>query len=315
MFLHTYSTVDTINTVFPIAHITNSCIIMNDATLIYLAIILEAEAVLNYLIVDDEPYICEDLAYELERLLPEDSNLLIANSAAEALEIAEKNPIYVAFLDVDMPVMNGLELAKVIEEKNLAQNIVFVTGYPDYSLDAWNTQASGFLVKPVQTQKLETCLKKLRNPFNSDAPAKEQELLNFHCFGIFEVTFQGKPLHFKRRKCKEFLAYLIDRHGARVTTGDLRFIFWDEGEDTEEKAAYIRVLASEIRTVLAAIGQEQIFIHEKNNYGLDITKVKCDYYDYLAGDENARRSFRQEYMSQYSWADVTLATLLDAMDA
>lgn len=268
---------------------------------------------LNYLIVDDEPYICEDLAYELGRLLPKDSTLLTANNAAEALAIAEKTPIYVAFLDVDMPGMNGLELAKVIEEKNLARNIVFVTGYPDYSLDAWNTQASGFLVKPVHPQKLEKCLNNLRDPIDPDAPAEEQDLLTFHCFGIFEVMFQGKPLHFKRRKCKEFLAYLIDRQGARVTTGDLRFVFWDEDEDTEGKAAYIRVLASEIRTVLAQIGLEHIFFHEKNSYGLDISKVKCDYYDYLAGDENAKRAFQQEYMSQYPWADVTLAALLDDM--
>lgn len=269
---------------------------------------------LNYLIVDDEPYICEDLAYELKRLLPEDSNLLLAYNAMQALEIMKKTPIYVAFLDVDMPGMNGLELAKVMEEQNLARNIVFVTGYPDYSLDAWNTQASGFLVKPVLPQKLEMCLKKLRNPIDRDAPAAEPDLLNFHCFGIFDVTFQGKPLHFKRKKCKEFLAYLIDRRGARVTTGDLRFAFWDEDEDTEEKASYIRVLASEIRTVLSQIGQEQVFFHEKNSYALDISKVKCDYYDYLAGDENAKYAFQQEYMSQYSWADVTLATLLDDMD-
>lgn len=269
---------------------------------------------LNYLIVDDEPYICEDLAWELERILPEGSNLLTANNAKEALVIAEKEPIYVAFLDVDMPGMNGLELAKVLEERKLSRNIIFVTGYPDYSLDAWNTRASGFLVKPVQPQKLEMCLNKLRDPFDPNAPAEEKDLLRFHCFGIFDVTYQGKPLHFKRRKCKEFLAYLIDRQGARVTTGDLRFIFWEEDEDTEEKAAYIRVLASEIRTVLAQIGQEQVFFHEKNSYGIDVTKVKCDYYDYLAGDENAKRAFRQEYMSQYSWADVTLATLLDTQD-
>ena len=274
------------------------------------------EAVLNYLIVDDEPYICDDLAYELERILPADSKLLIANNAQEAIAIAEKTPVYVAFLDVDMPGMNGLELAKVIEEKNLARNIVFVTGYPDYSLDAWNTQASGFLVKPVQRTKLEACLKKLRDPEGkAEAPAEAADLLQFFCFGIFEIMFRGKPLHFKRRKCKEFLAYLIDRKGAIVTTGDLRFILWDEGEDTEEKASYVRVLAWEIRTVLAQIGQEHVFYHEKNGYGLDITKVKCDYYDYLAGDEAARRAFQQEYMSQYSWAYMTLATLLDSTEA
>lgn len=63
---------------------------------------------LNYLIVDDEPFICEDLAYELKHILPEDSHLLLANNASEALELAAQHPIYVAFLDVDMPGMNGL---------------------------------------------------------------------------------------------------------------------------------------------------------------------------------------------------------------
>lgn len=201
---------------------------------------------LNYLIVDDEPYICEDMVYELQRLLPADSHLLTAHNAQEAIALAEAHQIYIAFLDVDMPGMNGLELATLLEERKLTQNIIFVTGYPDYSLDAWGTQASGFLVKPVQRHRLEACLNKLRNPIlpGGDAPAPALDQLHFHCFGIFEVMYQGKPLHFKRRKCKEFLAYLVDRQGAMVTTGDLRLIFWEEDEDTEDKAAYIRVLAS-----------------------------------------------------------------------
>ena len=266
---------------------------------------------LNYLIVDDEPYICEDLAYELEHLLPADSKLHMANNAQEALAIARTTPIYIAFLDVDLPGMNGLELAKVIEEENLARNIVFVTGYPDYSLEAWNTQASGFLVKPVQRQKLEACLKKLRNPSGAEVPAAEPDMLNIHCFGIFDVTFQNKPLHFKRRKAKELLAYLVDRRGATVTPGDICFALWEE-DDIYDKTAYIRVLASDLRRVLARIGQEHVFFHTRNCYGLDVSKVKCDYYDYLAGDKHA---FKQEYMSQYSWADETLGALLnDAED-
>lgn len=272
---------------------------------------------LHYLVVDDEPYICEDMVYELKRILPKDAHILTANDAQEALRLAAENDVYVAFLDVDMPGMNGLELTHVLTERKLARNIIFVTGYPDYSLEAWNTQASGFLVKPVQRQRLETCLSKLRNPAGETdaAPADPTEpMLHFHCFGIFEVMYQGKPLHFKRRKCKEFLAYLIDRQGAMVSTGDLRFILWDEADDTDEKAYYIRVLASEIRTVLAQIGQEHVLFHEKNSYGIDMAKVKCDYFDYLRGDPQAKRAFQQEYMSQYSWADATLASLLQTMD-
>lgn len=63
--------------------------------------------------------------------------------------------------------------------------------------------------------------------------------------------------------------------------------------------------------MLAQIGQEHVFFHEKNSYSIDVSKVKCDYYDYLKGDEQAQRAFQQEYMSQYSWADMTLASLLD----
>lgn len=66
--------------------------------------------------------------------------------------------------------------------------------------------------------------------------------------------------------------------------------------------------------MLAQIGQEEVFFHTKNAYGIDRAKVKCDYYDYLQGDAAAKRAFQQEYMSQYSWADGTLAALLEAED-
>lgn len=104
---------------------------------------------MNYLIVDDEVILLRDMERLAREVLPEDSQIYTADNWKSALHLVEQYKPYVVFLDVDMPEMNGLQISGRIEEISPKSNIIFVTGFPEYSLDAWNTNASDFLVKPV----------------------------------------------------------------------------------------------------------------------------------------------------------------------
>ncbi len=71
-----------------------------------------------------------------------------------------------AILDIEMGNSSGLTLCHTLLEINPTTNVIFLTAYADYSLDAWKTEASGFILKPLTTEGVREQLKKLRYPFS-----------------------------------------------------------------------------------------------------------------------------------------------------
>lgn len=257
---------------------------------------------MSYLIVDDEVILLRDMERLVREILPEDAEINTADNWKSALELVKQEKPHVIFLDVDMPEMNGLQIAKQVERISPESNIIFVTAYPEYSLDAWGTNASDFLVKPVLRRDLERALGKLRI-------ARREDKLCFHCFGNFDVSCRGQSLRFERRQSKEFLAYLVDRRGAEVSENEIRAILWEDEEDTDSKKSYIRTLASDIRKTLESAGFTDVFQHSRGGYSLDVSKADCDFWQYI--DSGGKTdTFRGEYMTQYSWAEETLGALL-----
>ena len=85
----------------------------------------------------------------------------------EAIEYAKADRVELAILDIELGTASGLELCHTLLEINPCTNIVFLTAYPEYALDAWKTEARGFLVKPLTPEDVKEQLKKLRIPFSA----------------------------------------------------------------------------------------------------------------------------------------------------
>lgn len=107
---------------------------------------------MRILIVDDEKLIAEDLKNEVLRLYP-DYTVEAVTNAEDALELVKKHEYEVAMLDIDMAGMDGLTLARKILAIYPIINIIFVTGYSEYSLEAHELYCSAFLLKPVGERK------------------------------------------------------------------------------------------------------------------------------------------------------------------
>ena len=118
---------------------------------------------MTILIVDDFPLIAEDLDMQIQELYP-DSIRDIAHNGKDALALAAQKRYDVAFLDIDLPDIDGLTLAKELSVSQPLLNLVFVTGYSEYALDAYQVFASGFLVKPVTKEHLQSAFAHLRHP-------------------------------------------------------------------------------------------------------------------------------------------------------
>ena len=117
------------------------------------------------LIADDELNLAEHLKAMLAKLWPEAEMLPIAANGLEALRAIDDAAPEVAFLDIRMPGLTGLELAGRIEART---HVVFVTAYDQYAVEAFDRDAVDYLLKPVTEERLAKCVERLRRKL-SDA--------------------------------------------------------------------------------------------------------------------------------------------------
>ena len=263
---------------------------------------------MNIVVVDDRPLQLRALVSAIQQVEP-DAQIMPFSSAEELLAWVEGQHIDVAFLDIDLPVMGGIELAQRLKAERPRINIIFATGYAEFLRDALELHCSGYILKPVTPEKVRRELADLRHPVRQH-PWRVPGKPVLRCFGNFEVFGpDGTQLSFERAKAKELLAYLVDRRGAFVTLGEAEAALWEDDGHPGSRRAYLRVLLSDIKHALESCGAGEALIRRRGGAGIVADAFSCDYFDYLRGEPSAIEEFRGEYLSQYSWAEATLASL------
>ena len=111
------------------------------------------------LIADDEPHLARALAAELARLWPELQIVHVARNGVEAAERITALQPDLAFLDIQMPGLTGLEVAQGIEG---ATRVVFVTAYDEYAVQAFEHEALDYVLKPVRADRLQRTLERVQ---------------------------------------------------------------------------------------------------------------------------------------------------------
>lgn len=120
----------------------------------------------NVIMVDDNKIILNGALPIIKDVMP---NAVVSGftKPMKALEYAKSNPISLAFLDIEMGNISGLDMCRELLSINPRTNVVYLTAYQSYAFDAWDTGACGFMLKPITAEDVRNQLGKLKYPFLS----------------------------------------------------------------------------------------------------------------------------------------------------
>lgn len=257
------------------------------------------------IIVDDEPLSVEQFRLECSDVA-EIEVAGVFTSPVEALHYAEAHPVEFALLDVEMPGMNGIELAQRLRALHPRMIIIFVSAYSEYVLDALRMKGDYYVLKPYSREDILDALTRAR------LLAKGQEKrVRFHTFGRFEVYIDGVSVHFPNAKSRELLALCVDHNGGMVTMEEAVDKLWPEKDyDSRAKALYRKAVIG-IHEVLHKHGADGAFENQRGSCHVVRDRIECDYFEYLDGRDLSECGYHQEYMFEYDWAEETNGWLMN----
>jgi DNA-binding LytR/AlgR family response regulator len=125
---------------------------------------------ISAVIAEDETVLREELRTQLKSLWPELRIVGEAASGIEALQLLERHRPQIMFLDIEMPGLTGLEVARQVEGRS---HIVFVTAYDAYAVAAFEQGAVDYVLKPFDRARLARTIRRLKDRVDSPPPSLE----------------------------------------------------------------------------------------------------------------------------------------------
>ena len=138
---------------------------------------------------------------------------------------------------------------------------------------------------------------------------KETDSVEIRTFGHFTVLNNKVPVHFRRTKSKEILAFLIDKRGQTVSKQILASEVLNEDRYDDRVKYRLHTNLVSLREDLESYGLRHILYINNNEYGVIAEGFYCDYYDLLEGNRDNVKDDPSTYMADYEWAESRKAFL------
>lgn len=267
--------------------------------------------------VDDEMHVLE----RFERLVSEIKELELCGlfeTGEQLLSYIREHPLDAVFLDIEMPGVNGLQLSSKILDLNENIDIIFVTAFNQYAVEAFELQAMDYILKPLTEERLgKTVRRLLKTQRMGGQPGKPF----IQCIGGFEVFLNGEALTWKNSKAKEVLAFLVHKEGVPVSWEKIADAVWPD-YDCEKAQTNFHATTYLLRKRLAEAGISQILESSRGNYRVVTDKFDCDIYplealiksnhtkrkeDLYLFEQLEKRGYMEE--NGYAWAQPRAAEL------
>ena len=226
----------------------------------------------------------------------------------EALAYALENPVELAFLDVKMPGMNGIELAGRLREHQPDILIVFISAYDEYIRDSNRIGGDYYIVKPYKTETLEIAMERIRL-----IARRQKKDVYIRTFGRFSVLYKGMPVPL-RGKAKEILALIVTRRGREISNEEIYRTIWeDRAYSNEYMTVYYNAL-HRLKQSLKQQGLEKLLISTSRGQMVNTDLFDCDYYDWLDRKRSScSDGFEGEFLTEYSWSEYLTGDLFQRL--
>lgn len=224
------------------------------------------------ILVDDERPALRELDFLLKNY-PEISIAGMYQDPFEAIEEIGRLKPQVVFLDINMPQLMGMDAASRILDASPDTDIVFVTAFDQYAVEAFELHALDYILKPVNPDRLEKTMGRI---MKKKPAAGGGHRLQLRCLGRFQVAWEKKePIKWRTEKTRELFAFLLHNEGRELSRDELLDRVWPE--DNPEKS--VRQLYNGIyyiRKTLREYGVDRKLINIDGNYSLRLGPVDFD---------------------------------------
>lgn len=234
------------------------------------------------IIVDDEMPAIGELKEYLSDLTEVEVLETFMNSYLALDYITQKTPDLV-FLDINMPGMNGMELAWRIMDVSPATKVVFVTAFDKYAVEAFELNAIDYILKPIRKERMYKTIEKISNSIHhrKENIDKALSVPSVKLFGRVEVRVSDIQIRWNTAKVKEIFAYMLLNRYEKISRNRILEDIFNE-EDNEKAKRYLNTCIYMIRKFIKEYGLEDNFILEfyDNNYVFKLNNVYIDFEDF-----------------------------------
>ena len=223
----------------------------------------------------------------------------------QAIAYAAGHVVDFALLDIDMPGMNGMELAQRLRQIRRDIIIVFATAHPKFAVDALRMKADYMIFKPFDREDIADVMERAKL-----LRRRPNKRLFFRTFGAFDMLVDGEPVRFRSAKAKELMALCLYRQGCPASIHEIVECMWGEETAGADSTGYRRTI-KELTDTLRDYAAEELLLRARGSLQLRLELVDSDYQRFLDGDPDAICQFQGSFLRQYSWAEPMVYTLLE----
>lgn len=255
------------------------------------------------IILDDEPLMINSFM----RLSKNIKDLQIDATfeyAEDVIEYARTHSFEIAFLDIELPGMSGIECAKILKERNPELLIVFISAYDGYLRESNQLGGDDYILKPYNEDIIENVMKKMRLLVR-----RQKKRVYVQMFGVFMVMKDGEPIRLSG-KAKEILALILARCGKEISNEEIYSTIWETREYSNENMKVYYNALKRLKDNLKKYDLENIIFSTARGQIANVAVFDCDYYSWKYGNSEPQEAFEGEFLTEYSWGEYILGNMI-----